>query len=312
MAVAGLAEKEVDPEEEVFCPGYYRLGRRTYRCWKRGGHGAVNLEQALVHSCDVYFYQLGVKLGIDRIARYAKAFGLSHLTGIDLPGEQAGLVPTREWKQRVKHEPWQKGETVSVAIGQGANLVTPMQLAVAFAAIANGGTRVEPRLVRRLETWDGQPAESPEPPGSTRVGVSPEVLARVSRALTGVVQQPRGTGGRARVRGVEVAGKTGTTQVVSLDFFKDLERDEIPLRYRDHALFAAYAPAAAPEIVVAVVVDHAGAGGGTVAAPIAQKVLARYFEKQEERLASLPVLGGSADAEPGVDGVVEGVSVAGD
>jgi penicillin-binding protein 2 len=280
VAVAGLAEGEVDPEEEVFCPGYYRMGRRTYRCWKRGGHGLVNLAQALVHSCDVYFYQLGVTLGIDRISHYAKVFGFGQLTGIDLPGEQPGLVPTREWKERVKKEPWQKGETVSVSIGQGANLVTATQLAVAFSVIANGGTRVQPRLLRGLESWDGSLVEVPDPPKSVEVGISKDVLDRVSRALTAVVQEPRGTGGRARVPGVLVAGKTGTTQVVSLDIVKDMEDDEIPLRYRDHAVFAAYAPADAAEIAVAVIVEHAGAGGGTVAAPIAQKVLARYFEKK--------------------------------
>jgi penicillin-binding protein 2 len=299
MAVAGLAEGELDPAEEVFCPGYFRLGRRTYRCWKRGGHGAVDLTQALVHSCDVYFYRLGLTLGIERIATYAKAFGLSYLTNIDLPGEKAGLVPTREWKLRVKKEPWQKGETVSVAIGQGANLVTPTQLAVAFSVIANGGRRVRPRLLRRLEAWDGSEVAVPGPPESTEVGISKDILAAVSRALTGVVQEPRGTGGRARVPGIEVAGKTGTTQVVSLDFVKDLEDDEIPIRYRDHALFAAYAPADNPEITVAVIVEHAGAGGGTVAAPIAQKVLARYFEKRKAREELQSLVDASVDGAAG-------------
>jgi penicillin-binding protein 2 len=279
MAVAGLAEGELDPADEVFCPGYYRLGRRTYRCWKRAGHGTVDLTQALVHSCDVYFYQLGVLLGIDRISQYAKAFGLGQLTGIDLPGEKPGLVPTREWKERVKKEPWQKGETVSVAIGQGANLTTATQLAVAFSVIANGGTRVQPRLLRRLESWDGREVEPVDAPEHIQVGISQDVLSTVSRALVSVVHQPRGTGGRARVPGVQVAGKTGTTQVVSFDVVKDMEDDEIPIRYRDHAVFAAYAPADDPKIAVAVIVEHAGAGGGTVAAPIAQKVLARYFEK---------------------------------
>ena len=299
VAVAGLAEGELDPAEEVFCPGYYRLGRRTYRCWKRVGHGNVDLAQALVHSCDVYFYQLGVTLGIDRISRYAKAFGLGQPTGIDLPGEKAGLVPTREWKERVKKEPWQKGETVSVSIGQGANLVTSAQLAVAFAAIANGGQIVKPRILRQLETWDGEVVDRPETEEPTPIGIKREVLDRVSEALVAVVHQPRGTGGRARVPGIQVAGKTGTTQVVSLDLVKDLEDDEIPLRYRDHAIFAAYAPAEAPEIVVSVIVEHAGEGGGAAAAPIAQKVLARYFEK---KAAAAPVsVADAGSAEPAPD-----------
>ncbi len=306
VAVAGLSEGDLDPEDEVYCPGYYRLGRRTYRCWKRSGHGSVNLAQALVHSCDVYFYQLGVALGIDRISHYARVFGLGELTGIDLPGEKPGLVPTREWKERVKKEPWQKGETVSVAIGQGANLVTAAQLAVAFAVIANGGTRVQPRILKRLETWDGELVEVPAPVKKIEVGISKEVLATVSQALTAVVQEPRGTGGRARVPGVSVAGKTGTTQVVSLDLVKDLEDDEIPLRYRDHAIFAAYAPAEAAEIVVAVIVEHAGAGGGTAAAPIAQKVLATYFEKkrkaeEKKRKAEQTVAEASVETHPEED-----------
>jgi penicillin-binding protein 2 len=303
VAVAGLAEGVVDPEDEVFCPGWYRMGRRTYRCWKRSGHGSVNLAQALVHSCDVYFYQLGVTLGIDRIAHYAKAFGLGELTGIDLPGEKPGLVPTREWKERVKKEPWQKGETVSVSIGQGANLVTAAQLAVAFSVIANGGTRVQPQILKRLETWDGELVELPEPPRTVDVGISKDVLGIVSDALTAVVEQPRGTGGRARVPGVHVAGKTGTTQVVSLDLVKDLEDDEIPLRYRDHAIFAAYAPAERAEIAVAVIVEHAGAGGGTAAAPIAQKVLARYFEKKRDASDAPPQsVAARVESEPGSEG----------
>ncbi len=285
VAIAGLAEGVITPEEEVFCPGWYRLGRRTYRCWKRGGHGDVDLDAALRGSCDVYFYQLGVNLGIDVIAKYAKQFGLGSPTGIELQAEQDGLIPTKAWKESVRGEAWIKGETVSAAIGQGFDLVTPLQLATSFAAIANGGTVYRPQLVQRLETWDGQLiSEIEHKPGKT-VEVAPEILARVRKSLAGVVNDPHGTGGRARLRDIEVAGKTGTTQVVSLDLIKDLEREEIPVRFRDHALFAAFAPAEAPEIAVAVVVEHAGGGGGAVAAPIARDVLARYFEKQAEARA---------------------------
>jgi len=282
VAAAGLAEGLIDPDEPVFCPGHYRLGRRVYRCWKRGGHGDVDLEQALVHSCDVYFYQLGIELGVDRLARYARGFGLGSPTGVALPGEMSGLVPSREWKERVKSEPWIKGETVSTSIGQGYNLVTPLQLAIAYAAIANGGTLYAPRLVLRLETWDGELVEERPVRERGSVPVAPEALARIRRALAAVVQDPKGTGARARVPGVEVAGKTGTTQVVSLQHVEGLEEDEIPIRYRDHALFAAFAPLDEPEIAVAVIVEHGG-GGGAVAAPIAQRVLARHFEKKLER-----------------------------
>lgn len=297
VALAGLAEKKIHASTKVFCPGYYRLGRRIYRCWKRGGHGDVDLVAALRDSCDVYFYQLGVELGIDTIADYAKRFGLGHLTGIALQGERPGLIPTKEWKERARGEAWIKGETVSASIGQGFDLVTPLQLANAFAALGNGGRRFRPRIVQRLETWDGRLVRAQPPSEPVDAGVDPEALALVRKGLVAVVEgtpgapatdlspgTPRihGTGGRAKVPGVRVAGKTGTSQVVRLDVVKDLEDEEIPVRYRDHALFAAFAPADAPEIAVAVVIEHAGKGGGAAAAPIAQKVLARYFEKKEE------------------------------
>lgn len=286
VAVAGLAEDDFDPEETVFCPGHFTLGRRTYRCWKRGGHGDVNLEQALVQSCDVYFYKLGLKLGIDKIGEFATAFGLGSPTGIEIAGEKAGLVPTRGWKERAKRERWLRGETVSAAIGQGFNLMTPLQLALAFSVIANGGTRVTPRLVMRLETWDGKLVELLAPHAGVDSGIDPEDLELVRNALVEVVQAEGGTGARARVRGVRVGGKTGTTQVVSLKVVEGMEKDEIPLRFRDHALFVAFAPAESPEIVVAVVVEHGRSGAG-VAAPMVQKVLARYFEKKQEAKEAL-------------------------
>ncbi len=280
VAAAGLAEKEITREEEIFCPGHYRLGRRVYRCWKRGGHGDVNMDAALKGSCDVYFYDLGVRLGIDRIAKYARGFGFGQQTKIDLAAEKSGLIPTMEWKLRAKGEEWIKGETVSAAIGQGYNLVTPIQLAVSYAAIANGGRVMRPKLIKRYETWDRELISVESPEEFARVPVSREILKVVTEGLVDVVHGEEGTGGRARVAGIQVAGKSGTTQVVSLDLVKDMEPEEIPIRYRDHALFAAFAPAEAPEIVVVALVEHAGEGGGTVAAPIVQKVMARYFEKQ--------------------------------
>ena len=279
VAAAGLTEKVIDSQEQIYCPGHYRLGRRVYRCWKRGGHGDVNMAAALKGSCDVYFYDLGVRLGIERIARYAFGFGLGRATGIGLSGERSGLIPTRAWKKKAKKEDWIKGETVSAAIGQGYNLTTPIQLAVAYSAIANGGRVLRPQLVRRYETWDGEVISVETPQEVSRVPVSRKILQVVTDGLIEVVQGEDGTGGRARIPGITVAGKSGTTQVVSLDLIKDMEPEEIPVRYRDHALFAAFAPAEAPEIVVVALVQHAGAGGGTVAAPIVQKVLARYFEK---------------------------------
>ncbi len=281
VAAAALMDGLVTPETTKFCPGYFRFGRRTYRCWRRAGHGTVDLLDALRMSCDVYFYELGRDLGIDRIADFARAFGLGQRTGIDLPNEKSGLIPTKKWKERRLGEAWMGGETISAAIGQGFNLVTPIQLAVAYAALANGGVLVKPRTVLRRETHDGVvEAGTPKPLG--RLPVAPEHLEVIRAGLEAVVAEPRGTGGRARVPGVRVAGKTGTSQVVRMKQTEDLEEDEIPIKFRDHAWFVAFAPVEAPEIVVSVLVEHGG-HGGSAAAPIAQRVLARYFEKQREQ-----------------------------
>jgi penicillin-binding protein 2 len=280
VAIAGLAEGILDPHDTVNCPGHYRLGNRTYRCWKHEGHGEVDLEAALRGSCDVYFYQLGLELGVDKIAKYAKRLSLGELTGVELPGERSGLVPTRSWKEKARGESWIKGETVSTSIGQGYNLVTPVQLAQAYAIIANGGKASAPHLIKRLETWDGEKVGEPVLDAEWDAGIDPAVFDIIQEALVSAVEGPEATGSLAQVEGVRVAGKTATSQVVGLDLVKGLEPHEIPLRFRDHALFAAYAPADEPEIVVVAVAEHAGAGGGVVAAPMAQKVLARYFEKK--------------------------------
>ncbi len=285
VAAAGLEEGVIDPEKQIFCPGHFRLGRRSYGCWKRGGHGAVDLHRALVESCDVYFYQVGLKLGIERLARYGRAFSFGRRTGIRVGQEAAGLVPTPEWKLRRYREGWLKGETVSASIGQGFNLVTPLQLAVAFAAIANGGKLVRPRVLLRRNSRDGPIDEDLEGDIRGTLPVASEHLARIRAGLEGVVGDPHGTGGRARIRGISVAGKTGTAQVVSLEQTEGIADEDIPVRFRDHAWFVAYAPSDAPEIVVAVLVEHGG-HGGSAAAPIAQRVMSRYFEKRREMEAT--------------------------
>jgi penicillin-binding protein 2 len=279
VAAAGLEDGLADPKKKVFCPGYTRLHRRTYRCWKRGGHGWVDMERALVESCDVYFYLLGKELGIDRLAFFAHGFHLGQTTGIPLPQEMPGLVPTQSWKERRFREKWVPGETLSASIGQGFNLTTPLQLAVAFAAIANGGTLVKPRLVLRVADTEGRLVDGPPPELLGRVPVAREHLARVRDALEGVVESPRGTGGRVRVPGVRVAGKTGTAQVVGLQHTEGLDEDEITFEHRDHAWFVGFAPADAPEIVVSAIVEHGG-HGGSATGPLVQRVLARYFEKK--------------------------------
>ncbi len=276
VAAAALEEGVVGRKERFFCPGHFRLGRRTYRCWKRAGHGWMDLHDAIKYSCDVYFYNIGLRLGIDRMAHYARGFGLGTRTGAPFPGERPGLVPTMDWKERRFGEKWVEGETVSAAIGQGFNLVTPLQLAVSFASLANGGKVLEPRLVRSRFDSQGALVEQPAVKVVGNAPVGESALAAVRGGLEAVVMDPGGTGGRARVPGWRVAGKTGTAQVVSLKHTENLG-DEIPVKYRDHAWFAAFAPAEAPEIAVVVLVEHGG-GGGAVAAPIAGQVIAAWFE----------------------------------
>lgn len=295
VAVAALADGVVTPRDRFFCPGHFRLGRRVYRCWRRGGHGDVDLRDALKRSCDVYFYQVGLQLGVDRIADFARAFQLGRRTGFPFGDEKPGLVPTRRWKERRFSEPWQKGETVSASIGQGFSLVTPMQMAVAYAAIANGGVILEPRVILERVSRDGEVVAAGNPTVRDRLPVAPEYLKVVRDALESAVAEPHGTGGMARIRGVRVAGKTGTAQVVRLKYTEHLEQDEIPIRHRDHAWFVGFAPADAAEIVVVVLVEHGG-HGGAAAAPIARKVLARYFEKQRRDAAPAVAVSEGSDA----------------
>ncbi len=262
VATAALAEGVARPERTVWCPGSAEHFGRRYHCWRRGGHGWVDMESALEKSCDVWFYAVGRELGIERIARWARQFGFGSETGIELEGERTGLVPDEAWSQRARRHPWYPGETISVAIGQGALLATPMQVAVAMAAVANGGRLVTPRLL----------ADAPTPPERS-IGVDPADLAVVRSGLWRVVNGG-GTGASARVPGVEVAGKTGTSQVISHEAWQDTS--QLPWEQRNHAWFASYAPAGAPELVIVVFVEHGGQGSRS-AAPIAKELHALWF-----------------------------------
>ncbi|RMF85561.1 MAG: penicillin-binding protein 2 [Nitrospinota bacterium] len=272
MAAAGLEEGAVQPQTAVNCPGYFPFGRRIYRDWKPGGHGILTLHGAIVESCDVYFYRLGNKLGIDTIARYARGFGLGEKTGIDLPHEKSGLVPSAAWKKRERNEPWYPGETISVAIGQGYNLVTPIQLASLISAVANGGTLWKPQLIKRIETADGKVVQEFSPQVRGHLPVHPQNLQVIREALYGVVNEAKGTGRRARIEGFGVAGKTGTVQVVSLRHEK-----ELPPHLRDHGWFVAFAPFDHPRIALAILGEHGGKGGSAYA-PLAKKIIERYFD----------------------------------
>ncbi len=284
MAVAGLMEGAVTPEHTFHCPGFLHFGNRDYGCWKKGGHGTVNLHQALVMSCDVYFYRLGQRLGVDRIAKWAHSLGLGGVSGVDLASEKPGLVPTAAWKKKRFGVPWQDGETLSISIGQGFNLTTPLQLANMAATVANGGTLYRPGVVLKVEDPDGNLVQGYKPRVLGKVPARPEVLRIVRQGMAGVVNDPRGTGRKAAVPGVLVAGKTGTSQVVALtDKYKGIKNPElIPRRFRDHAVFVSFAPVDNPEIAVAVLVEHAGMGGGAAAAPVAGKVIDAYFKSRQE------------------------------
>lgn len=262
MATAGLSEGMVRPSDRVFCGGSTVLYNHQFRCWKRGGHGWVNLHQALKHSCDVYFYHLGQRLGIERIASYARRFHLGQPTGVDLKGEKDGLVPDGAWSERVRRGPWYAGETISVAIGQGPLLVTPLQAAALMAAVANGGNLVTPH-VRKGE------APPPRP-----LGVDRAVLELIRRGLWAVVNEPGGTAGGARVPGLEVAGKTGTVQVVAQRTW--VKSEDLRPEHRDHAWFVSFAPYDDPRLVIAVFSEHGGKGSAE-AAPIAKALYELFF-----------------------------------
>ncbi|MDE2689208.1 MAG: penicillin-binding protein 2 [Acidobacteriota bacterium] len=260
MAVAGLAEGLLRPEERVYCSGATRLYDRRWRCWQPRGHGFVDLRGALQHSCDTYFYRQGVKIGIEVIAAYARRLGLGGRTGVELPGESEGLVPDPEWSRDRRGYPWYPGETVSVAIGQGPLLTSPLQVAVMTAAVANGGFRVRPYMV----AGGGEP---PEP-----LGLDAEVLSFVAEALANVVEN--GTGRSARTPVVAVAGKTGTAQVVAQETW--IRSEDLPPDQADHAWFTSYAPVDAPELVVVVFVENGGRGS-EAAAPLARELLEGHF-----------------------------------
>ena len=283
-ALAGLEEGVIDEATEFFCPGYHRFGNRIYRCWKRGGHGKVNIVKALAQSCDVYFYQVGQLLGVDRLAWYAKAGGLGSRTGINLGKESRGLIPTAAWKKKRTGVAWQRGETLSVAIGQGFNLATPLQMVDLTSAIANGGTRYKPIILESITTADGRVVYQNEPQVMGKIPLSAPSLELVKKGLWEVVNGEKGTARSSRLADIEISGKTGTSQVISRKKDDTRSEEERPAHLRPHAWFIAFAPSAAPEIAVAVLVEH-GEHGSSAAAPIATELIKTFL--RAERPAGL-------------------------
>jgi penicillin-binding protein 2 len=295
MAVAGLEEGVITTETKYFCPGHGTFYGRSFKCHKAGGHGWVSVREALEKSCNVFFYNVGDRLKIDTIHQFAAKLGLTGKTGVDLPSEVESLVPSTEWKQRTQKQPWYPGETISVAIGQGAVSVTPIALATMIATVANGGTLVTPHLAKAVDAGDGkgwQPIPTPAP--RSELHITPAHLQAVRDGLWMVVNQA-GTGGRARIEGRDVAGKTGTSQVVGLQN-KSMATSR-GMDTRDNGWFVFFAPRDNPQIAGVIFAEHGEHGSS--AAPIAKHVIQTFFAKQEGTpLPVLPTPGAPAPAAP--------------
>lgn len=285
VLLAALEKGVISPTAQVFCSGKMQLGDAKFHCWRKGGHGLVDAKRGIVESCDVYFYEMARRTGIERIAAMARKFGFGAPLGLDLPGEKEGLVPTRKWKRKTMNAPWHKGETLITGIGQGYILATPLQMAAMTAKLANGGVTVTPRLTRDVVGEQSGVAGNVSTPES--IGIAPQNLHLVREAMVAVVNSPAGTAFRSRIRepGFAMGGKTGTVQVRRIS---KAERDEgirknkdLPWKQRDHGMFVGFAPVNAPRYAVSVVVEHGG-GGSSVAAPIGHDVL---LEAQRRRSA---------------------------
>lgn len=274
MAEAGLEEHLVEPSTRVFCTGSATFYDRLFHCAAHGGHGFLNLEGAITHSCNIFFYELGRKMGISKIAQHAQALGLGEKTGVDLPGERSGLMPSPEWKLQARGTKWYAGETISVSIGQGAVSVTPIQILRAVGAISTDGLVPTPHVLLRAEKMGEHSQEWPQ----RQLPVEPGSLRRIREGMWGSVNGG-GTGHNAMVSGLDICGKTGTVQVISNETKKVIQRESAALE--DHSWFAGFAGRDNPEIVVAVFIEHGGKGGLT-AAPIAREIFRAYNAKKQQ------------------------------
>jgi penicillin-binding protein 2 len=276
-SLAALEENHININTTFFCPGFLKYGNRTYRCWNKYGHGDLSVIDGIAQSCDVFFYHSGVKVGVDKLAQYAMGSGLGKKTGILLENEKKGLIPTSAWKKKRNKESWQGGETLSVAIGQSYNLVTPLQMAVLTAAVGNGGTLYRPRIVKTIKDGYGQVVKKFEPEITGGLPASQETLNIVRKGLLMAVQGNRGTAKKIRLQNIEIAGKTGTAQVYSIKKNDKRKTEEMKYSLRDHAWFVSYAPADNPVIAISVLVEH-GEHGSSAAAPIAAALIEQYTQ----------------------------------
>ncbi|MGZ4970046.1 MAG: penicillin-binding protein 2 [Methylobacter sp.] len=281
IGLAGLEYNAINAEHKLFCPGYYQLPNVShhYRDWKKGGHGSVNMSEAITQSCDVYFYSLASMLGIDRMHSFLQHFGFGEKSGIDLAGEKQGLLPSREWKRSQRNQSWYPGETLITGIGQGYLQVTPIQLAKATATLANKGKIVMPFLAKNTVNPDSADSDPENPPSD--ITLKPENINSIISAMVNVIHDPHGTAkGINKDINYQIAGKTGTAQVFNIKQDAKYNENDIDFKLRDHALFISFAPADDPKIAVAVVVENGG-HGGSVAAPIAGQVIKQFLQGQQ-------------------------------
>jgi penicillin-binding protein 2 len=293
VALAALESGAITPDTAITCPGYLKLGDATFHCWRHGGHGTLHVRDAIKHSCDVFFYETARRTGIDHIAEMARRFGFGAALGIDIPGEHGGLIPTREWKLATFGAAWQPGETVIVGIGQGSVLATPLQVATMAARLATGRAVVPHLMAGPGPAADPAAAAAPPPSSDfAMLDLHPGNLALVRDGMNAVVNEPGGTAYAARIKhpGLEMGGKSGTSQVRRITQYErehGLRKEtDIPWKDRDHALFLAFAPVAAPRYACAVVVEHGGSeggGGSAVAAPICRDVLIAVQQRDPAR-----------------------------
>ncbi len=281
IAAVALTDHVITPQTSFTCSGAMTLGSARFRCWNRYGHGKVNLQRSLKESCDVYYYNLATRIAIDRIADFGTSFGLGRLSGIELPGEKSGLLPSSSWKLKNVHDQWYTGDTISVCIGQGYLTTTPLQIAAMYSVFANGGIYYRPHLVKEESEpfASNNPQEGASKFGGSRVETSDHHMQVIRKALWQVVNDKRGTAFKSRItiKGWEMAGKTGTAQVIKQSLEDLKSKKEIPWRFRDHAWFAAFAPYNDPKIAIAILIEHGGHGGST-AAPIARQVIEYYLD----------------------------------
>ncbi|MBN1828161.1 MAG: penicillin-binding protein 2 [Deltaproteobacteria bacterium] len=282
VAAAALEMGIITPHTKIDCSGSYTVGDRTFRCWKKEGHGSLDVYRAIGESCDVFFYIIGEQIGVDRLADYTRAFGFGFPTKIDLPGEKKGLVPTKKWKKKTLNQNWHRGETISLSIGQGFMLVTPLQLLSAYAAVANGGVIYRPRLLESIENADGSVLENCSTESLGTLPLKKSTIDILRRSLWGAVNEDWGTGKVLRRPDQTVCGKTGTAQVIGLPEEEGDRELNIPYRLRDHAIFVCFAPYQDPEIALMVIVEHGGHGGSS-AAPIARKIIDWYLDRGKKQ-----------------------------